>query len=229
MSPPGGEDHLSLARGRTVYVSVLLLGKLCRGRDIFLEDPKGDCEPGRPQVGAGVLFLRQRFLSPLPFLARLSQGSETTMAQKRFCIWFPLLVLVLLALGYVQPSLGKESRAMKFQWQHVDSNLTNYGRNYCNEMMRHRQMTDGQCKPVNTFVHEPLADVQDVCLQGNVTCKNGQPNCHQSFSKMNITDCHLRPGSRYPRCTYETTQKHKYIIVACEGDPYVPVHFDDSV
>ncbi|VFV32189.1 rnase a family pancreatic ribonuclease 1 [Lynx pardinus] len=151
------------------------------------------------------------------------------MAQKTFCIWFPLLVLVLLALGYVQPSLGKESRAMKFQRQHVDSNPTNFGPNYCNEMMRRRQMTDGRCKPVNTFVHEPLADVQDVCLQGNVTCKNGQPNCHQSVSKMNITDCHLRRSSRYPRCIYETTQKDKYIIVACEGDPYVPVHFDDSI
>uniref|UniRef100_A0A8C9D388 Ribonuclease A-domain domain-containing protein n=1 Tax=Panthera leo TaxID=9689 RepID=A0A8C9D388_PANLE len=108
-----------------------------------------------------------------------------------------------------------------------DSSGCGHRDGYCNGLMayvrgrKRRQMTDGRCKPVNTFVHEPLADVQDVCLQGNVTCKNGQPNCHQSFSKMSITDCHLRPGSRYPRCTYETTQKHKYIIVACEGDPYV--------
>uniref|UniRef100_A0A673TRP8 Ribonuclease A family member 1, pancreatic n=1 Tax=Suricata suricatta TaxID=37032 RepID=A0A673TRP8_SURSU len=145
-----------------------------------------------------------------------------------FFILFPLLVLVLLVLGCVQTSLGKESRVMKFQRQHMDSDTTSSSPNYCNEMMKRRNMTDGWCKPVNTFVHEPLADVQAVCLQGNVTCKNGQPNCHQSVSKMNITDCRLKRGSKYPRCTYQTAQKEKYIIVACEGDPYVPVHFDNS-
>ncbi|KAF0877875.1 RNAS1 Ribonuclease, partial [Crocuta crocuta] len=155
--------------------------------------------------------------------------SETAMAQERFFNLFPLLVLVLLALGCVQTSLGKESRVMKFQWQHVDSDTTTSSPSYCNEMMKRRDMTDGWCKPVNTFVHKPLADIQAVCHQRNVTCKNGQPNCHKSTSKMNITNCHLKHGSKYPKCTYQTSQEKKYIIVACEGDPIMPVHFDDSV
>nr|XP_004402205.2 PREDICTED: ribonuclease pancreatic [Odobenus rosmarus divergens] len=161
--------------------------------------------------------------------SKLFQSSETTMAQEKFFSLFPLLVLVLLVLGCVQPSLGKESRAKKFQRQHMDSDTSAISSSYCNQMMTHRNMTDGWCKPVNTFVHEPLPDVQAVCLQGNVICKNGQPNCHQSSSRMNITNCRLRNGSKYPNCKYQTTQEEKSIIVACEGDPYVPVHFDASV
>ncbi|XP_035973871.1 ribonuclease pancreatic isoform X2 [Halichoerus grypus] len=159
----------------------------------------------------------------------LFQRSETTMAQEKFFSLFPLLVLVLLVLGCVQPSLGRESRAEKFQRQHMDPGTSNISSGYCNQMMERRRMTDGRCKPVNTFVHEPLPDVQAVCLQGNVVCKNGQPNCHRSSSRMHITDCRLRNGSKYPRCAYQTTQEEKFIIVACEGNPYVPVHFDASV
>nr|AHI58803.1 pancreatic ribonuclease [Potos flavus] len=151
------------------------------------------------------------------------------MAQERFFILFPLLALVLLVLGGLQPSLGKESRAEKFQRQHVDLNPSTVTSRYCDDMMKRRNMTDGWCKPVNTFVHEPLPDIQAVCFQGNVTCKNGQPNCHQSSSKMRITDCRLKKGSKYPKCEYQTAQQEKSIIVACEGSPYVPVHFDASV
>nr|AEF13443.1 RNase A family pancreatic ribonuclease 1 [Barbastella beijingensis] len=152
------------------------------------------------------------------------------MAQKKSLTLFPLLVLVLLVLGWVQPSLGKESRAMKFQRQHMDPDGNpNNNSNYCNQMMRRRNMTEGRCKPVNTFVHEPLVDVQAICLQGNITCKNGQPNCHKSSSSMKITDCRVTSGSKYPNCAYRTSQKERHIIVACEGNPYVPVHFDASV
>ncbi|KAM6181518.1 ribonuclease pancreatic [Erethizon dorsatum] len=152
------------------------------------------------------------------------------MTLEKALVWFPLLVLVLLGLGWVQPSLGKESSAMKFQRQHMDpdgSPSTNA--NYCNEMMTRRNMTQERCKPVNTFVHEPLADVQAVCFQENVPCKNGQTNCYQSTSNMHITECRVTSNSEYPSCSYRTSQEEKNIIVACEGEPYVPVHFDASV
>nr|AEF13462.1 RNase A family pancreatic ribonuclease 1 [Myotis daubentonii] len=152
------------------------------------------------------------------------------MTQEKPLILFPLLVLVLLVLGWVQPSLGKESRTKKFQRQHMDPDgYPSNDSNYCNQMMRRRHMTEGRCKPVNTFIHEPLVDVQAICLQGNITCKNGQPNCHRSSSSMKITDCRVTNGSKYPNCAYRTSQKERHIIVACEGNPYVPVHFDASV
>ncbi|XP_031218510.1 ribonuclease pancreatic [Mastomys coucha] len=100
---------------------------------------------------------------------------------------------------------------------------------YCNQMMKRRDMTKGSCKPVNTFVHEPLADVQAICSQENVTCKNGNSNCYKSSSALHITDCRLKGNSKYPNCDYKTSHYQKHIIVACDGNPYVPVHFDASV
>ncbi|XP_036179941.1 ribonuclease pancreatic-like [Myotis myotis] len=151
------------------------------------------------------------------------------MAQEKSLILFPLLVLVLLVLGWVQPSLGKESRAMMFQRQHMDPDDPSNNSNYCNQMMRRRLVTEGRCKLLNTFIHEPLVDVQAICLQGNVICKNGQPNCHKSSSRMKITDCRVKSNSKYPDCDYYTIHKERHIIVACEGNPYVPVHFHASV
>ncbi|XP_044086478.1 ribonuclease pancreatic-like [Neovison vison] len=154
------------------------------------------------------------------------------MAQERFFILFPPLVLVLLVLGCVQPSLAKESQAEKFQRQHMDPNTSTVTAGYCNEMMKRWSMTVGRCKPVNTFIHEPLRKVEAICSQENVRCKNGQSNCYKSSSKMRITDCRLKKGSKYPKCDYETQQLQKSIIVACTyRQIHVPelVHFDGSV
>ncbi|KFO32889.1 Ribonuclease pancreatic [Fukomys damarensis] len=46
---------------------------------------------------------------------------------------------------------------------------------------------------------------------------------------MHITDCRLTSNSKYPNCSYRTSQMERSIVVACEGNPYVPVHFDASV
>ncbi|XP_032199013.1 ribonuclease pancreatic-like [Mustela erminea] len=154
------------------------------------------------------------------------------MAQERIFILFPPLVLVLLVLGCVQPSLAKESQAKKFQRQHMDPNTSTVTASYCNEMMKRRNMTVGRCKPVNTFIHEPLHKVESICSQENVRCKNGQSNCYKSSSKMRITDCRLKKGSKYPKCDYETKQLQKSIIVACTFKHIrIPetVHFDGSV
>nr|CAC86435.1 pancreatic ribonuclease alpha [Berylmys bowersi] len=148
------------------------------------------------------------------------------MGLEKSFILFSLLVLV---LGWVQPSLGRESSAEKFKRQHMDpDSIPNSSPTYCNQMMKRREMTTGSCKPVNTFVHEPLDDVKAICSQGQMTCKNGKSNCHKSSSTLHITECRLKGSSKYPNCDYTTTDSQKHIIIACDGNPYVPVHFDAS-
>nr|XP_010947981.2 ribonuclease pancreatic-like isoform X1 [Camelus bactrianus] len=159
---------------------------------------------------------------------RETQECEATMVLK-FLFLF-LFLSLLLVLGWVQPSLGRESPSKKFQRQHMDSgNSPGNNTNYCNQMMKRRKMTRGWCKPVNTFVHESLEDVKAICSEKNITCKNGQYNCHQSNSTVNITDCRQTGSSRYPNCVYKTTKLQKRIIVACEGNVSMPVHLDASV
>ncbi|XP_027698908.1 ribonuclease pancreatic-like [Vombatus ursinus] len=143
------------------------------------------------------------------------------------------MVLVLLGLflvGLAQLSAGKESAAKKFQRQHMDpEHLTTNNTQYCNLMMKARNMTKGICKPVNTFIHEPKEIVDAVCQEANITCKNGQPNCHQSSLPLNLTHCRQTGASKYPNCQYRASYLTKQIIVACEGKVYVPVHFDAYV
>ncbi|XP_060031375.1 ribonuclease pancreatic [Erinaceus europaeus] len=152
------------------------------------------------------------------------------MALQNSLTLFPLLVLVLLVLGWVQPSLGKESKASRFQRQHMDPGKTSLGNsNYCNLMMRRRSLIRRHCKAVNIFIHEPLAKIQAVCRQGGISCKNKKNKCHQSSSSMSITTCSLFRHSRYPKCIYKTTRKERHIIVGCEGTSSVPIHLDGTV
>ena len=136
-----------------------------------------------------------------------------------------LFSLFLFVLGWAQPFMDKEPPAKKFERQHMDPHgSSNHSPTYCDQMMRRRNIT---CKRMNTFIHEPLADVQAVCFQERVSCKNPQMNnCYKSSSAMHITDCNLKPKSK---CNYQTSRHQKHIIVACDGNPSVPVHFDASV
>ncbi|XP_004599886.1 ribonuclease pancreatic [Ochotona princeps] len=143
--------------------------------------------------------------------------------------WAKFVVLSSLVLGLPVLGLAKfdvDSLALKFQWQHIDPTLPRSS-TYCNQKMEEQDMTQG-CKPLNTFVHEPLEKVQAVCFQENVICKDGQTNCYWSKCKMHTTDCHLLNPSMYPNCRYQTFQKDRYIIVACQGNPFVPVHYETS-
>ncbi|XP_032774083.1 ribonuclease pancreatic delta-type [Rattus rattus] len=150
------------------------------------------------------------------------------MGLEKSLLLFSLLVLV---LGWVQPSLGRKPSVQDFKRQHMDPGSPPNSRpTYCNQMMKRRGMTKGSCKRVNTFLHESWAKVQAICSQRQMTCKtSSKKNCHKSSSPLHITECRLKGSSKYPKCDYTTTNSQKHIIIACEGNPLVPVHYDASV
>uniref|UniRef100_A0A5F8G1Y3 Ribonuclease A-domain domain-containing protein n=1 Tax=Monodelphis domestica TaxID=13616 RepID=A0A5F8G1Y3_MONDO len=168
---------------------------------------------------------------PHPFPLQQEEGmppDEATMALKGSHLMLLLLGLFLAEL--VHQSTGKESPSKKFQRQHMDpENSASDDTKYCDHMMKARNMTKGRCKPVNTFIHEPKEIVDAVCRETNITCKNGQSNCYQSSQPMSLTHCRQTGASKYPNCQYRGSDITKQIIVACEGNPYVPVHFDAYV
>ncbi|CAO2590444.1 Ribonuclease 4 [Lemmus lemmus] len=99
----------------------------------------------------------------------------------------------------------------RFLRQHVDSQQTGGSDNYCNLMMQRRKMTSHQCKRFNTFIHEDIWN-------------NGQMNCHEGVVK--VTDCRETGSSRAPNCRYRASASTRRVVIACEGNPEVPVHFD---
>ncbi|XP_004421362.1 PREDICTED: ribonuclease 4 [Ceratotherium simum simum] len=135
-----------------------------------------------------------------------------------------LLLLTLLGLVLVQPSYGQDDMYQRFLRQHVDPGVRDGSDRYCNLMMQRRKMTLYQCKPFNTFIHEDIWNIRSICSTTSIQCKNGRMNCHERVMK--VTDCRETGSSRAPNCRYRAIARTRRIVVACEGNPEVPVHFD---
>ncbi|XP_023396421.1 ribonuclease 4 [Loxodonta africana] len=137
---------------------------------------------------------------------------------------FLLLLLTLLGLGLVQPSYGRESKYQRFLRQHMDPEGSGGNDGYCNLLMQRRKMTTSWCKPFNTFIHEDIWNIRSICSTTNIQCKNGSMNCHEGVVK--VTDCKETGSSRAPNCRYRAKTSTRRVVIACEGNPEVPVHFD---
>ncbi|XP_006191294.1 ribonuclease 4 [Camelus dromedarius] len=135
-----------------------------------------------------------------------------------------LVLLTLLGLGLVQPSYGQSYMYQRFLRQHVDPAGRGGSDSYCNLMMQRRKMTSYQCKYFNTFIHEDIWKIQSICSTTSIQCKNGKMNCHEGVVK--VTDCRETGSSRAPNCRYRATASMRRVVIACEGNPEVPVHFD---
>ncbi|XP_059562398.1 ribonuclease 4-like [Myotis daubentonii] len=133
-----------------------------------------------------------------------------------------LSLLTLLGLGLVQLSYG-ETMYERFQRQHVDSKQRGVTSLYCNTMMQTRGMTRPRCKQFNTFIHADIGAINNICSTPNIRCKNGRMNCHAGIVR--VTDCRLTASSPQ-NCRYEGRGSFRHVVIACEGNPLVPVHFD---
>ncbi|XP_069878827.1 ribonuclease 4 isoform X2 [Dipodomys merriami] len=159
-------------------------------------------------------------------VARLVQDSSSwvVMTLQQTQSLFLLLLLTLLGLGLVQPSYGQDRMYQRFLRQHVDPQETGGNDSYCNLMMQRRKMTSYQCKRFNTFIHEDIWNIRSICSTTNIQCKNGNMNCHEGVVK--VTDCRETGSSRAPNCRYRAMASTRRVVIACEGNPQVPVHFD---
>ncbi|XP_036736434.2 ribonuclease 4 [Manis pentadactyla] len=146
------------------------------------------------------------------------------MAPQRTHSLLLLLLLTLLGLGLVQPSYGQDHMYQRFLRQHVDPDVSTGSDGYCNLMMQRRKMTLHQCKRFNTFIHESIWNIRSICSTANILCKNGKMNCHEGVMK--VTDCKETGNSKAPNCRYRAKASTRRVVIACEGNPEVPVHFD---
>ncbi|KAM9645557.1 ribonuclease 4 [Trichechus inunguis] len=146
------------------------------------------------------------------------------MTLRRTRSLFLFLLLTLLGLVLVQPSYGQDRMYQRFLRQHVDPQGTGGNDSYCNLMMQRRKMTTNRCKPFNTFIHENIWNIHSICSTTNIQCKNGKMNCHESVVK--VTDCKETGSSRAPNCRYRAMANTRRVVIACDGNPKVPVHFD---
>ncbi|XP_057580747.1 ribonuclease 4-like isoform X2 [Hippopotamus amphibius kiboko] len=134
------------------------------------------------------------------------------------------LLLTLLGLVLLQPSYGQIPGYQRFLREHVDSGVTGGTNTYCNMMMQRRRMTLPRCKGFNTFIHEDLGNILSICRNNNIRCRNGQMNCHAGVVR--VTDCRHTGGASGPNCRYQARASTRRVVIACNGNPLVPVHLD---
>ncbi|XP_059562121.1 ribonuclease 4-like isoform X2 [Myotis daubentonii] len=134
-----------------------------------------------------------------------------------------LSLLTLLGLGLVQPSYG-QPMYQRFQRQHVDPIGPGGTNLYCNTMMQTRGMTRPTCKQFNTFIHENIGTINNICNTTNIQCRNGRMNCHAGVVR--VTDCRNTGGFPPNNCQYQATAITRRVVIACQGNPLVPVHLD---
>lgn len=132
--------------------------------------------------------------------------------------WVLCTTLVLAALA---GALG-ETRYEKFLRQHVDypRTPTLAAQRYCETMLARRRVTASgrPCKPSNTFVHAPAADLVAACSQ------EPEPGTgfHSTAGALSLTACRLRGGDTRPPCAYRARQALHRVRVACSDG--LPVH-----
>uniref|UniRef100_A0A8C3W626 Ribonuclease A family member 6 n=1 Tax=Catagonus wagneri TaxID=51154 RepID=A0A8C3W626_9CETA len=146
---------------------------------------------------------------------------------------FPLLLLLLGLWWSVRPLGAIPRNLTRAQWfgiQHIQLKPLQ-----CDQAMGGVNKYTRHCKPENTFLHDSFQDVATACGSLNITCKNGQNNCHRSAKPVSLTQCDFTGGT-YPNCRYRDAAQYKFFIVACDppqkGDPpyrLVPVHLDKIV
>ncbi|XP_039725757.1 LOW QUALITY PROTEIN: ribonuclease 4 [Pteropus medius] len=146
------------------------------------------------------------------------------MALQRILSLLLLLLLTLLGLGLLQPSYGQDHMYQRFLRQHVDSKVTNRNESYCNLLMQRRKMTSRYCKYFNTFIHEDIWKIINICSTTNIQCRTGEMNCHE-WSVVNATDCRLIAGSKAPKCRYRAMTGTRQVVIARDGNPALPMHF----
>uniref|UniRef100_G1QF82 Ribonuclease 4 n=1 Tax=Myotis lucifugus TaxID=59463 RepID=G1QF82_MYOLU len=115
-----------------------------------------------------------------------------------------------------------ETMYQRFLREHVDSTGTGGNSSYCKKMMQEREMTRPRCKRFNTFIHEDIGTIKNICKTPQIPCKNGKMNCHEG--EVRVTDCRLTARFR-GNCRYQGRGSSRRVVIACQGK--LPVHFDN--
>ena len=143
---------------------------------------------------------------------------------------FPLLLLLGL-FALLCPVWALPRGFTPFEWfqlQHVQPNPLQ-----CNQAMIAVNQHLTACKPLNTFLHDSLQNVINVCTLPNMRCRNDDDNCHESVNLVNKTICQYTGKGTPPNCPYRQSSVVGKFTVACNphqngdrpGQP-VPVHLD---
>ncbi|XP_072481381.1 probable inactive ribonuclease-like protein 12 [Notamacropus eugenii] len=152
---------------------------------------------------------------------------------------FPLLLLLVLAfllmLGLSRGLDDDFPNEKTFEQEHIDYPKSTRLFRYCNSMMLLKRIRgpNDTCKQKHTFIHERLDNLATMCtnITTTATCKYpSKMDCHKSQRKLQLTDCRLIEGTKFPGCKYHSQPKYNSILFYCDdlGPIYLYGTVEDS-
>ncbi|XP_026576414.1 ribonuclease-like [Pseudonaja textilis] len=139
------------------------------------------------------------------------------MLFKGFGLGFFVVLAVVLILGIFATNYPT------FLRQHYNNPKSNVRKSYCNAMMQSREMTNPNCKPLNSFIHDTKNRITAVCGSEGTPFGN---RLQRSLRPFRVTTCKMRGSSILPPCEYRENTSPRYIVIACENG--LPVHYEEG-
>nr|XP_020837834.1 probable inactive ribonuclease-like protein 12 [Phascolarctos cinereus] len=162
-------------------------------------------------------------------------GEKAKSANGIFPLLLLLVLIFLLMLG-LSRGLGDDlANERTFKDEYIDYPKSNRLFRYCNSMMLLKRIRgpNDTCKRKHTFIHEKLDKLVSICTNFTTitTCKYpSRMDCHQSQMKLQLTDCRLIEGTKFPGCKYHSQPKFNSILFNCDelGPVYLYGIVEDS-
>ncbi|XP_076982804.1 inactive ribonuclease-like protein 9 [Tamandua tetradactyla] len=103
---------------------------------------------------------------------------------------------------------------------------------YCNDEVRNKNVHKHlHCVQEHYFLQTKYEDIQKLCYNLFVNCKNGIKRCNRSNKLIDGLYCKLISGTQIPMCDYESVYKKGYVFITCkwqnEIQELVPVTIND--
>ncbi|XP_027975246.1 inactive ribonuclease-like protein 9 [Eumetopias jubatus] len=87
---------------------------------------------------------------------------------------------------------------------------------YCTDEMKMKNVHDKfRCVREHFFLQIAYEDLQKICKNLFVPCKNGVKKCHRSRQLVEGVYCNLTRGARMSDCEYESSYRKGHVLITC--------------
>ncbi|XP_055291442.1 inactive ribonuclease-like protein 9 [Moschus berezovskii] len=99
----------------------------------------------------------------------------------------------------------------------IDSEMPLTERSYCDQEMKMKRVHNRlYCVKEHFFLRASYEDIQEICNNMFVQCKNGIRKCHRSRGIISGVHCALKSGVMMPFCEYTSSYKMGWVFITCQ-------------
>nr|XP_028698492.1 inactive ribonuclease-like protein 9 [Macaca mulatta]XP_028698493.1 inactive ribonuclease-like protein 9 [Macaca mulatta] len=98
----------------------------------------------------------------------------------------------------------------------IEPGMPLYHRDYCNEeIMRKNVYHKQRCVTEHYFLLMQYDELEKICYNRFVPCKNGVRKCNRSKGLVEGVYCNLTEAFKIPRCKYKSFYRRGYVLITC--------------